>query len=462
MTGSSDDQSRIEQGLLGAVLREPANWLHLSASGLAPEDWVAARPVLDWVRNYRERYTALPEPQLVAAQFAQWAPPPGEYAYWFDQMRRATVARRMTNTLLEGVERMKHDPEGTLVELLRALAAIQVVTSTHAISWDHTAPTRLERYQQRMAHYMSSDSAVAGITTNWKLFNEIRIGWLPGELIGVYARPSVGKTWVLAQEAVNVWLQGLRVLFVSPEMPASQINLRFDSLVAGAFGIRPWSHRQLMAGHPAMERSYHQLVEHVSQSDRWWTVDSEERGAALTVDDIAQLADRHQPDMVFVDGLGLLAGHERRQEWERFKHNCYGLKTVATVRNLPIMVTHQASRPQHFNPDAKKKGETQSKDGAIGRGDTFEMPTLNNAYGGDALVQACNTIITMAPDPYRTDVLWYSMRKHRDRSIEGLKPRYPMLFDVDRGILKDMAGLENYDVQSLAAAVDAARKALVA
>lgn len=450
-------QERIEQGLLGAALREPQHWLHLTGSGITAEDWVSARPIFEWVMSYRERYKVLPELQLVASQFAGWAPPPGEYAYWHDAMRKATITRRVTATMLESIDRMRDNPEETLQTLLQSLSSIRLTSSTHAVSWDSSLQGRYERFRTRGEMFNSAPDSVAGLRTSWKLINETRLGWLPGELIGLYARPTVGKSWLLGNEAVECWSNGGRVLFVSPEMPASQVNMRFDSLMAGKLGIKPWSHKQLMAGNPAMDASYIQLVEACSRSDRWWTVDSEERGEKLTLTDIANLIDRHQPDMCFIDGISLLGGFERRAEWERMKDLSYGLKSIATVRSVPIMMTHQAARPEHPSGSGRKSKDAPESDGAIGRGDSIEMPTLNKAAFGDAFVQACNTIIVAAPDPYRSDVRWYSIRKIRDREIENLQPRYAIWFDVDRGHIVDLAGMNTGSIQALADTIEAVK-----
>ncbi len=47
------------------------------------------------------------------------------------------------------------------------------------------------------------------------------------------ARPGMLKTWLLLATAHRLWLEGYRVLFISPEMNVLQITRRFVALHFG-------------------------------------------------------------------------------------------------------------------------------------------------------------------------------------------------------------------------------------
>lgn len=376
--------------------------------------------------TYQQRYKALPTDTTLRATYGddKWQPLEGAFAYWLDEFKKLTLTRKAQKVLLEGINNFS-DPEAAIDSIIRNLANIRIITDEKVKASDKGITQRFERYLLRKMYYMDSDGQqVWGIRSGFEAISETKIGWMPGELIGIIARPSVGKSWILAREAVLAWLQGLRILFISPEMPESQIALRFDVLKAAVYGI-PLSHRMTFVGHPSMEDPYRQLAATVGSEERWYTICDVE-GGAIAVDHIRGFIDQFQPDMVFIDGISLLRTR-KNNEWEAMKENMYALKYLATGKELPIMVSHQAVR--------HKKG---GSDDAQGRGDDWKMPTLNDAAYGDAFVQAASTVVAMCSDQFRPDVRWYSVRKVRDREAVTV-PRLGMWVDYDKGRIVDLS-----------------------
>ena len=62
------------------------------------------------------------------------------------------------------------------------------------------------------------------------------------ELLVIFARTNQGKSWVLEKMCTHVWQIGYNVGYISPEMGASSIGYRFDTL------NKNFSNRGLMWG----------------------------------------------------------------------------------------------------------------------------------------------------------------------------------------------------------------------
>lgn len=417
--------------MLAAVLRGGEDALaRAKASGLWSE-LVHLADVAEFVDDYRRRYKAFPAETTVAARVEGWAPVDGALDFWLDELRKATVARKAQAAMLEALEQFD-EPESALAQLIVKLGTLRLMGAATVGATDSEILRRYERFEARAEAYEAAGGQAAlGLPTGFKPIAASGIGWMPGELIGVFARPATGKTWILAREAVEAWLAGYRVLFLSPEMPRQQLALRFDVLKAARLGIK-LSHRMLTVGHPAMRAPYRELAEAVAQrGERWWTVDSDEEGA-FTLAKIEVYMQQLLPDIVFIDGASLIAT-KKREEWQAMKEVMYGLKALATAAGIPIMVSHQSVR--------RRVG---AKDVAGGRGDDWIMPSLADAAFGDAFVQAASTVITMCADRYRADVRWYSVRKVRDR--EPLpEPRYAMWVDFDHGRIEDLGHLRRQE-----------------
>ena len=151
-------------------------------------------------------------------------------------------------------------------------------------------------------------------------------------------------------------------------------------------------------------------------------------GRPIGIRDLKQLIGQFEPDMICIDGIMLMEDDKRGEGWQKMENLAYGLKNLATAADLVIMVSHQAVN--------LSKGRRNP--GALGRGDDFIMPTLNDASGGEGFGRACSTVFTMAPDQRSPYVRWFSLRKTRERQIE-FKPRYALGWDVDRGNIVDLS-----------------------
>lgn len=432
-------QATVELGLLTALASEE-DLAALQRTGLRPADFIVLGPVYGFILDYRRDYGKLPTAAQVLREAGDgWEPPGGEFRYWLDEMARYTLTRRAQVVIRDGLPGLERDPQGTVRSMVAELTSIGLGTAEHVQATDTAITERVERYAYRAVEYeRTGGQMVWGIRTGLHVIDSSHIGWQPGELIGLYARPSVGKTWFLLRLGVEAWRYAdNRVLLISPEMPAGQVALRVDTLIAGAMGL-PMSHRKLYAGNPDVRAAYGTLADAVKRHERWWTVDSID-GRAIALSDIASLHRQFKPTLILVDGISLLRDEENAKAgWERMHNLCYGLKNLCTAYGVAAIINNQA-----VNTRRGRRGET---DVALGRGDDWIMPSLNDAAYGDSFVQACSTVITMCPDPEEHRLRWYSVRKSRERDLAWFS-RLALAWDPDRGRITDLSYLGNDDAR---------------
>ena len=424
----------VEQAILLGVLRDPERLLSLRNSGLSSEDFGPSRAIFLFIQDYADRYNGVPGEDVVQQRFPEeWKPPEGgAYDYWLGEFRKHAIARRLQLAIQDAMRDLG-DPEKAATQLAERVQSIRLSGQSHVIATDAGANEAFQKYQMRKDMFVESGGRhIFGIRTSFKVINNTYLGWLPGELVGIYARPTVGKTWVLIRDAVEAWMQGYRVLFISPEMPANQLNIRIYTMMAYAMGI-PFSHQAVYHGDPAVERSFQQLVEQLQPHNRWFTIDGLEDGTQVGLREVKQLARQHGPDIIYIDGISLLNNEAgpRTAEWERMKYNSYGLKHFATQSTTPIVLTHQSINLARGRKDEGKNTQ--------GRGDDFRMPTLNDAAFGDSFVQAMSTVITMRSDENRRDIRWYAPRKVREREVDFSTLSYALYWNVDHGQIDDIS-----------------------
>lgn len=382
-------------------------------------------------KHYLETYTYPAPLDALRAIYEHWEATEGEFQYWFDMWIPARRIYAFRRAVGDAFKRFDENPDDADIVIRQFIENAQSIAASGSIDVHHTDELIEERYAKykfRSERSQRSGFSLWGIPTGFTVIDSTRQGWMPGELVGFFSRPTVGKTWLLLRLGVIAWMSNRSVLLITPEMPAEQISYRLDALMAGHLGI-PFSHKRALSGDPAIDAHYQALAERIRGNERWWTI-SDIGGRSLSVSDIASLTARFNPDLVLVDGVSLLSDDQRgKQEWERMKNVCYDLKRFATASKASVITSHQSVN--------SRRGSRSNRDAAQGRGDDWIMPSLNDSAYGDAFVQACSTIFTLAPDVDNPGIRWYSIRKTREREIP-FEPRLAMGWDVDRGIIVDL------------------------
>lgn len=397
-------QSSVEEGLLNAA-KSMEQWVEVSQ--FDADDFVR-KDLFLFFSQYVQQYGNIPHTSQVSGRFT-WSPPIGDFAYWLDEMRRYTLARRLL-VILKEVNNKIATPSEALSLLMDKASLLRARDNHHIQAYDASAMERLDLFDARTEHIFNTDQ-ILGVPTGIRVLDDTQIGWLPGSLVGIFARPSVGKTWWLMWFGFQAWLRGYAVLAIAPEMPANHLSLRLDALIASLLGF-PIHYESLSKGNPVIRENYEKVLKHLSKSSRWWTYDSfGDRNVGLS--ELGSLVRQHKPDIVLIDGVARMRSN-KSSEWEKLMENCYGLKDLATINEVPILMTHWSINVM--------KGRKVNEESVSGRGDTFVMPSLNDAAYGDSFVQSCSDVITMVPDELSPNVTWFSLKKHRERGWSNPLP----------------------------------------
>lgn len=219
----------------------------------------------------------------------------------------------------------------------------------------------LKKTFQHLSSIKSSARGVTGVATQFKGLDRFTSGFQPGDLIILAARPSMGKTSLALNVAINVARQGTSVGVFSLEMAAEQLTLRLLSTESGID---------------------HQKIRNATISSEEWIglthVAAELGDMKLFIDDTAginvmelrakarQLKSKNNVGMLVIDYLQLLHGgrrHENRHqevsEISRF------LKALAKELSIPIIALSQLSRAVDSRVDKRPLLSDLRESGAI-------------------------------------------------------------------------------------------------
>ena len=238
---------------------------------------------------------------------------------------------------------------------------------------------------------------------------------MPGELVAMYARPTVGKTWMCVHAAATAVKKGFRTLLISTEMPLTAINMRMDVVLASMMGYK-LSHTALRRGDDINEEDFSNFLKDID-SKSLLVCDHIAGQVGISTDAIASLIRKHNPEFVVIDGVYLISTKDsaKKQAWEQSHSLFYGLKNLATSTNTPIMVSTQATKDVT---------------------NMFTPPRTDQVAFGDALLRAADVAISMCGIEEEPDKRMVQFQKYRDGQID--KDMTIMHWDVNFGDIKEL------------------------
>lgn len=400
-------KSDLEARLLASVA-SVQDFHRLKEIGLDEEAFEHYKPMYDYIDRQLKRNGKVP--RLLDLRETFNLPDTvkrtrDEFDYVLHEAEQLIMTQNIQTVLDKSVEEHSEEPNALIDNIVRDLSGMRSVSSTQVSSTDSSMLTRLARYEAQ-AHVKGA----RGLRTGLKYFDEEwRLGWLPGELVGIVGRTYVGKSWLLLFFGLMAWQFGKRIVFVSPEMSIEETEARFDGLLMGKNDIKV-SVSELYRGYvPTDEMKT--LAEEVAMRKNWLTYACADDGR-FGLAQLAQLAWQHKPDMLLIDGLPLLEseGSRRQQVWESIKDLSYGLKNLAVRHNLAVLVSHQATRRAH---------------------NVARPPGLHEIAYGDAFAQACDRVLALSRPQETEDSLRITIQKFR-RGRPHLKG-IDFMFDPERG-----------------------------
>jgi replicative DNA helicase len=190
-----------------------------------------------------------------------------------------------------------------------------------------------------------------GIKFGWPTLDKMTGGIVDGDLISVVGKSGLGKTFALLWMALNAWMQGRTVLFVSMEIKPTPILQRLTAihLKKSLTGIKGG-----LLSTSAQKDWFAGLDKLPSAEHGFWVVDG---NLTSTIADIQAMAAMLKPGLIVVDGAYLCRHPTEKDRYRRIAENADLLKLLlASI--APTIASWQ------FNRDVKKlkKGDKPGLD----------------------------------------------------------------------------------------------------
>lgn len=294
------------------------------------------------------------------------------------------------------------------VEEVEAWAAEELSSLQSHGSHSHGSDTQLGAIMSQVAD-ICDDTTARKIETGIPPLDRAIGGFRDGQLIILAARPSVGKSALASQIAVNVAKNLGRVLFISLEMSGHELAARTIAFETGmAMGavldgtIDPSQRAQVQA----LAKQYGKFPMHIE--DR----------SSLTMRRLASLVKRYASkerlSLIVVDYLGLLEGENKQSLRESTEQISKALKQLAKSEKVPILALSQLNRES-------EKGES-----------AIAVPTLSQLRNSGSLEQDADIVLLLHRESRTAKNATLLVAKGRNvrtgkLSLEYVGPRYEFL-----------------------------------
>ena len=334
--------------------------------------------------------------------------------YAMNKFKDQVLYRQVVNVFNTNKDVLKESPKKAFAQISHSLNDISIVYDEEVVAYNNgKSMERFEDWKER-THKRKMGDGLMGIKTPFKSLNNMGVGWLPGELISLFARPTVGKTWMSVVVAAVSALAGHKTLLISTEMPVSAISLRSDVVMGNLMGYS-LSHKALRNGDPIDEEVYKKFLGELNQQNLL-ICDHISGEGSITMEGISGLVRKHTPELVVLDGIYLVTtGMTTKAMWEQSHALFYAMKGLCLSQNVSMFVTTQANR------DAAN---------------VYNPPQPETVAFGDALLRASDVTLSMArvENDEQTRLIQY--QKYRDSEITV--DTSLMEWNVDKGHIEEV------------------------
>ena len=179
------------------------------------------------------------------------------------------------------------------------------------------------------------------LPTGFKELDDAIGGLMPGEeFVVIVARTNNGKSWMLAKMLEHNWNMGRNVGYISPEMSASSIGYRFDTL------YQHFSNFGLYTGRDVPE--YDKYIEDLKERNNKFIVATPlDFGKKITISKLRKFCLKNKIGLLGIDGITYLTDERYKRgdnKTTSLTNISEDLMSLSCELRIPIITVVQANR----------------------------------------------------------------------------------------------------------------------
>jgi replicative DNA helicase len=298
--------------------------------------FIAHHDVWQTVKNYYDRYKAVPTLEFLEKQHDEFEPDKvtGETEFYLDELKNEYVSGRIRQITLKASQALKAGvaPGEVLDKTNTSLAKLGKFTNNVR----DVDITDFEAAEQHFAAVQERSAALGspGIPTTFKSIDSVYpTGMAPGHLIVAIGWPGKGKTWFTSYLACKAWEQGFKPMIVSLEMSPENMRDRIYTMMgSGLFRASDFAKGDVNID------DFHAWGKRRFDNKGGFVVVSNEGLSDVTPNTVQAKIDQHKPDLVICDYHQLFQNNGRSNSpTERGMAVSREFKMLAVTNNIPLI-----------------------------------------------------------------------------------------------------------------------------
>lgn len=297
-----------------------------------------------YIFNYVRDYGSAPPVELMEAMFPDFEYSPSEA---FDSLAvdmRKVYTARMLHVSYSNVSKYVDDNPMQAINMLSdTLANLSRPTEIEMVEISTNPMNRFDAYLQRVENRKNEGILRMGIEPL-----DPYVFLTAGQIVGIVADTGVGKSFVCARIAAELYQQDSKVVFLSPELSRTEATTRFDVCLAKLMGYE-FSYQSLLWGLDTSASQYReyllQLEEEKKGSEKEIILYDSGLEDDMTISFIRSLLVKHQPSALFIDSINFIRdetpGTSSWAQWQQLGNVMKSLKFLASNYETTIFITSQ-------------------------------------------------------------------------------------------------------------------------
>lgn len=361
----------------------------------------------NFIQNHYKEYGNVPDKATFISKFPEidLVEVTESDKYLVDTIREEYLYCQSVPIVKKIAELLKTDANAAAEYMRNAMKTLQVDYRLNGIDIIADANLRYDQYIERKEHqeewyfttgFEELDGLIHGIQRVEELFV-------------LFARTNMGKSWVLEKIMSHIWQLGFNVGYISPEMSASSIGYRFDTL------YKNFSNKGLMWGkNDINDAEYKNYVDNLN-GHKFIVSTPNDFNRTITVSKLRQYVLQYKLDALAIDGITYLSderGKRNDNKTTSLTNISEDLMSLSMELHIPILVVVQANRS-----------------GVVDK-DSDDTPELESIRDSDGIAHNASKVLSIRQ---KDSILELCIKKQRFGKVGG-KLKYS--WDIDTGVFE--------------------------
>lgn len=295
----------------------------------------------DFIMNHYKQYGNVPDVLSFLSQFPddQIVEVTESDEYLVDTIREELLYHKAVPVVEKAAALLKTDANKAAEYMINSIKSLQPTYRINGVDIVSQADQRLNKFIERQQH-QDEWFFTSGFQELDGLWHGIQRG---EEFIVIVARTNQGKTWILEKMITHVWQIGFNVGLVSPEISATNVGYRFDTL------HKNFSNKGLMWGKEDIsEEEYRKYIEELKQqNNKFLVTTSTDFDRRITVSKLRAWVTQSKLDFLAIDGITYLSDERGKKSDNKnisLTNISEDLRLLSLELGIPIVVVVQANR----------------------------------------------------------------------------------------------------------------------